>query len=311
MAEVKQYIFFDFEMLCSNRGMPFNEMEGIRLGAVKYNLETESVTYFDRYIRPKSRKPLSRFCKQLTGISDLDLVDADDFKTVLEQFLTWIGGIKKSRFFSWSPSDLLRLKYDAEIHDIANATINKIEKRYVDFQAIFTKRVTKNNFSVENALQIYGLAFVGEKHNPMYDAYNTLRIYLSFLNQPIKSDLAMVKQFIFENEVPEIEAMNAEIHAQFKHDLEVFLSEFREMYKMKDAFKIIKRTRKIVQKYENVLINRSRIFSKELMMKVSLLQEFYHEILLSYDEHFHYSSKIMILDETIVKPIQQITLKRG
>jgi len=195
MADVKQFIFFDFEMLCSNKGMPFEDMEAIRLGAVKYNIETEDIEFFDRYIQPTKRVSLSRFCTELTGIKDTDLVGASNFKNVFEDFLTWIGGIKKSRFFSWSTSDLSRLKIDAEKHEISLATIKKIEQRYVDFQAIFTKRVSKNNVSVENGLALYNLQFEGEKHNPMYDAYNTLRIYLSFLNEPVQSDFIMIKQY--------------------------------------------------------------------------------------------------------------------
>ena len=127
-----------------------------------------------------SPEPLSNFCKTLTGIKDEDLQDAASFKVVFKDFLTWVGGVKKSRFFSWSPSDLSRLKLDALKHEVSQSTINKIEKRYVDFQAIFTKRVSNSNVSVEGALKLYELDFIGEKHNPMYDAYNTLRIYLQF-----------------------------------------------------------------------------------------------------------------------------------
>ncbi|MDQ0804955.1 hypothetical protein [Priestia megaterium] len=38
MADVKQFIFFDFEMLCSNKGMPFEDMEAnsARRGEVQY-----------------------------------------------------------------------------------------------------------------------------------------------------------------------------------------------------------------------------------------------------------------------------------
>ncbi|WP_237894074.1 exonuclease domain-containing protein [Priestia megaterium] len=99
MADVKQFIFFDFEMLCSNKGMPFEDMEAIRLGAVKYNIETEDIEFFDRYIQPTKRVSLSRFCTELTGIKDTDLVGASNFKNVFEDFLTWIGGIKKIPFF--------------------------------------------------------------------------------------------------------------------------------------------------------------------------------------------------------------------
>ncbi|MGP6195086.1 exonuclease domain-containing protein [Priestia megaterium] len=311
MADVKQFIFFDFEMLCSNKGMPFEDMEAIRIGAVKYNIETEDIEFFDRYIQPTKRVSLSRFCKELTGINDTDLVGASNFKNVFEDFLTWIGGIKKSRFFSWSTSDLSRLKIDAAKHEISLATIKKIEQRYVDFQAIFTKRVSKNNVSVENGLALYNLQFEGKKHNPMYDAYNTLRIYLSFLNEPVQSDFIMIKQFILEEVPQNIKEMNAALRTTIQKDLHIFAEELNEMYKMKDAVKIIKRTRRIVKKYENILINRSGLFSEENSFHVGLLLDFYHNLLLCYNEHLEYSSKIIILDESTLYPLNQLSLKRG
>ncbi len=311
MADVKQFIFFDFEMLCSNKGMPFEDMEAIRLGAVKYNIETEDIEFFDRYIQPTKQVSLSRFCTELTGIKDTDLVGASNFKNVFEDFLIWIGGIKKSRFFSWSTSDLSRLKIDAEKHEISLATIKKIEQRYVDFQAIFTKRVSKNNVSVENGLALYNLQFEGKKHNPMYDAYNTLRIYLSFLHEPVQSDFIMIKQFILEEVPQNIKEMNAALRKAIQKDLHVFAEELNEMYKMKDAVKIIKRTQRIVKKYENILINRSGLFSEENSFYVVLLLDFYHNLLLCYNEHLEYSSKIIILDESTLYPLNQLSLKRG
>ncbi|MBU9714062.1 3'-5' exonuclease [Evansella tamaricis] len=310
MAETKQYIFFDFEMLCSNRGMSFEEMEGIRLGAVKYDLKTKEVTYFDQYIRPCNPRPLSSFCKKLTGIKDEELQGAETFKIVFEEFLSWVRGIKKSRFFSWSTSDLTRLKLDAKRHEVPITTIKKIEMRYIDFQAIFTKRVSKNNPSVENALEFYGLSFIGEKHNPMYDSYNTLRIYLNFLNLPFQTDIIMLKQFIFD-EVPPVKEINNLLNQEFQKDINEFTLDLKEIYRMKDAGKIIKRTRRMVEKYENILINRSGIFSKENVWDVGCLVEFYHELLFTFEEHSFYSSKVMILDEHILHPIHRLYYKEG
>lgn len=308
MADIKQYVFFDFEMLCSNRGMLYDDMEAIRLGAVKYDITTETVSFFDHYIKPTNRKPLSQFCKDLTGITDSDLAHAANFTKVFEEFLYWVGGVKRSRFFSWSKSDLSRLKIDSLRHKIPQTTINKIEQRYVDFQAIFSKRVTKSHFSVENALAVYGLDFVGEKHNPMYDAYNTLQIYLSFLNNPIKSDLTMLKQHVFKH-VPKDEVyINSKLRYYLKRDIEMYMSDLRDIYKIKHAKQKLKKTQRLVEKYENVLINRSGLFSEDLIVYIRMLLEFYHELLLSYDEHHQHGSKIMILDEYIVNPLQQLKL---
>ncbi|QGQ45275.1 3'-5' exonuclease [Metabacillus sediminilitoris] len=311
MADIKQMIFFDFEMLCSDNGMAYDMMEAIRLGAVKYDLETESITYFDRYIRPENQEPLSDFCKALTGIDDQDLVGANDFATVFEEFLAWVGGIKKSQYFSWSPSDLTRLKIDAEKHEIPLRTITKIEKRYIDFQAVFKKRVANNNVSVEDALALYGLEFSGEKHHPMYDAYNTLRIYLQFLHEPVQSDLIMLKQFILEDELTsfEKEHLNQILAAHIKFDINLLVNQIRDVYRLRDVKKLFKPINRIVVKYENVIMNRSGIFTDENVRHAELLSTFYHELLQSYEEHVSYRSKIMILNEYLLRPLHVITSK--
>lgn len=307
MAELKQLIFFDFEMLCSKNGMLFEDMEAIRLGAVKVDVESGRVTGFDRFIRPQQNSPLSTFCKELTGISDSDLEKADYFPEVFKDFLFWVGGVKKARFFSWSSSDILRLKADALRHNLPHATIEKITKRYVDFQAVFTKRASRTAASVENALFFYELSFIGEPHHPMYDAYNTLRIYQSFEEHLVKTDLIMVQQFIFQGaELPPVERLSQEIKHVFQKDLVEFYANLNDAFRMKDAWKLIKKTKKLVEKYENILLSRSDIFDEELITGVEELINFYKELQTAYREHCSYTSRIMILHEQMVEPLQKI-----
>jgi inhibitor of KinA sporulation pathway (predicted exonuclease) len=311
MAEIKYYVFFDFEMLCSDQGMPFSEMEAIRLGAVKYELETETLSYFDRYIKPTNKKPLSKFCKRLTGIKDEDLAYAESFSIIFEDFLTWVGGVKRSQFFSWSKSDISRLKIDAEAHNIALTTIKKIEQRYIDLQAIFSKRVSKSNFSVENALSLYGLQFYGEQHNPMYDALNTFRIYNSFANLRVESDLIMIKQFILGDsyrELDEFTDYNELVKIELKSDIEVLSNQFKEMYRLKDCDKILRKINRLVEKYENVLINRSGIFSKEVIIYVRLFVRLYHSFVEVYNEHFSHSSRVIIFDEHTMNDLKKLSV---
>ncbi|ADU30296.1 3'-5' exonuclease [Evansella cellulosilytica] len=309
MAQIKQYIFFDFEMLCSNKNMSFREMEAIRLGAVKYDIESETVSTFDHFIKPINDEPLSAFCKNLTRISEENLKNAKSFPVVFADFLRWIGGVKKSRFFSWSKSDLSRLIIDSKTHHIPLSTIYKIKKRYIDFQAIFSKRVSKNTPSVENALKLYELSFKGQLHNPVDDAYNTLRIYLSFLNEPLKSDFIMISRFILDGNIPpdndqaRIEKMILE---ELQDDIKQITEGIEKIYKITDACKLVKRIKKIVDKYHNVSINRSKMFSNQVVTAIQLLTNFYEEMLQSYQEHASYNCKVMLLDGTIAEPISFI-----
>jgi inhibitor of KinA sporulation pathway (predicted exonuclease) len=308
MTNVHQFIFFDFEMLCSSNGMPFSAMESIRLGAVKYDIETQTIKQFDRFIKPKYHKPLSQFCKELTKIEDCDLADAKHFPGVFQEFILWVGDISKSRFFSWSSSDLNRFELDALSHDIPINLVNEIKCRYVDFQAVFSKRVSKTNHSVENALALYQLPFVGEKHNPMYDAYNTLQIYLAFSNDLLKSDYIMLKQFIFGDQIinPLVD-INIEIKKHLKKDLSSLFSELPIITNIRHGKRILKRTSKLAKKYENILINRSGMFNQENIYYVQKLIEFYRDLVNSYEEHYHYGCKVFILHEHMTLPLKQMS----
>jgi inhibitor of KinA sporulation pathway (predicted exonuclease) len=309
MAELKQFVFFDFEMLCSDKGMPFEEMEAIRLGAVKYNLKTEKLEFFDRYIQPINSQPLSPLCKRLTGIQDTDLKNAESFTEVIHEFLTWVNGIKKSRFFSWSTNDLTRLKHDLTRHQLPPSIFKKIEERYVDFQAVFSKRVSKSPYSVENALRLFDLQFIGEPHNPMYDAYNTFRIFQSFSVDKRQSDLVMLNQFILGSEhIPtDPEVVNNLLKKMVKNDVDTLTHEYKEFTNLKDGSKYIKRVKNIVTKYENIVINRSGLFSHEIRHDISLIIKWYHQLLTSYEEHYNYSSRIIIWDEHTMEDFHRLT----
>lgn len=306
MAKVSQFVFFDFEMLCAENGMPFEKMEAIRLGAVKYDLNTEKTTFFDAYIKPQQRDPLTSFCKSLTHIEDKDLAIAPDFSTVLTQFLDWVGE-GETKFFSWSSNDLSRLHLDASRNNIPKASFVKVSTNYVDFQKIFAKRVTKTNPSVVNALALYGLTFEGEMHNPMYDAFNTLRVYLEFNRDLVKTDLIMLDHYIFQNEISLFFTnINEAVKKIYKEDMYSLCNDLQQIVNIRTAAKLLKRTKKLVKKYENILYNRSKMFDDEIIMFVRLLVQFQIELSSCYNEHYAYGYKVIILPEYMMTPLQKI-----
>jgi inhibitor of KinA sporulation pathway (predicted exonuclease) len=297
MANLTQYVFFDFEMLCSNKGMPFEEMEAIRLGAVKYDLHSEKLSFFDEYIKPDNRKPLSMFCKKLTGIEDKDLRGAEGFADVFSAFLYWVNGVKKTRFYSWSKSDLSRLNADAARHGIPAATLDKINARYIDFQEVFSNRAANNTPSVENALALYGLDFIGETHNPMFDSYNTLRIFFAFERNPQLTDRVMAERFILPGRKISMDQINLEVKLQFARDMEEFFSSLQWIYKIKDAQLLVRKAKKICKKYKNVAGSSSGVFDEAIRKDVKDFALFYEGLKKDYLEHITYSSRILILDE--------------
>lgn len=273
LSKTEQLIFFDFEMLCTREKMTFSEMESIRLGAVKYNLKTKEIKRFDRFIKPLNKKPLSRFCRVLTGINNNDLANALSFGSVFNEFLHWVGDIKVSRFFSWGLTDIERLKIDCHTHGISSEIVKKVEKRYVDFQRYFAIHVSKNIKSVENALLLYDESFEGKKHHPTDDSYNTLRIYLLYQNDFVKSDLAMIKSFVFDN-ISDIQLTkfnaNEHLHDSIRSDFLFFESRLNIVDE-----KFLKQAQKAAFKYRGIIKNRSGLFTDE---NISLCLSFYHSV---------------------------------
>ncbi|WP_078553615.1 3'-5' exonuclease [Bacillus alkalicellulosilyticus] len=309
--DINQLVFFDFEMLCSNRGMAYEDMEAIRLGAVKYNTTSKTISTFERYIKPTTTSPLTTFCKKLTGITDEDLQDADDFKTVFTEFILWIEDIVSTRFYSWSPSDITRLAIDSKRHKLDATLITMIEKRYNDFQATFTKFVSKDNYSVENALQLFELPFVGEQHNPLFDAYNTLRIYLAYIDQPVLSDQIMLKQYFSYTLSHHPTEINEFLYTTIKQDIHFLLLNTEQIYTIREAKKKVKEIKRLARKYNNIMINRSGLFTETNRQLITCILSFYRELVSCYKEHRNFSSKIMILDDFMFEQFQQYYSKEG
>lgn len=177
----------------------------------------------------------------------------------------------------------------------------------MDFQEVFTKRVSKENMSVENALALYDLTFVGIKHNPMFDAYNTLRIYHQFLNKPEITDRIMIQQFILKEEMVPGE-VNATIKEILEKDAISFFNDIQEVSNMIQAKKSLKKLKRIVTKYNNILPNRSGIFTQEAIQHVKLLVLIYDDLMQTYAEHLKYRSKTMYIDEYLFYPIKNLAM---
>lgn len=305
-GNAEQLVFFDFEMLCSNRGMAYEKMEAIRLGAVKYDATSREMSYFDQYIKPLNSAPLSAFCKELTGINDSDLADAPYFSAAMDKFFRWVGTLNNTRFLSWSKSDMDRVKLDAELNAYPSGNIARMENGYTDFQAVFTSSVSRTQMSVSNALKLYGFDFTGDPHNPMYDALNTMRIYQCFNEFPVKTDLLMAQQFILGKSVEDIRTVNYLIQNSLRIDLEELFMDKQDIFRLKDAKKLLWKFKKLLGKYKNILLNRSGIFFDGTVSLAQHLFSIYEDMMTSYEHHFNSSSKILILDDATVHHIKSL-----
>jgi len=181
-----QLVFFDVEMNCNDRNTgEVGGFEVIAIGAVK--IVNNSVVYNDTFystIKPNNNSILSGFCKDITKLTQEQINNSKDFKTVLREFENWVGGTN-TIFISWGREDIRALKRDNKNNGARLQIVNRIRNKHIDFQKEFSvyKLKSKNVISLIKAIEQYNFRLEGVQHNPKDDSINTAKVYLQYINK--------------------------------------------------------------------------------------------------------------------------------
>lgn len=192
----KKIVFYDLEMFCDYRQVTESMQETIRIGAVMLNTETNAMSFFNEYVKPIHQQRITRFCTKLTGIKQKDIVRAKSFKQVFAQFLSWAGGMDDVTFVAWGKSDLKRIVHDFHHHKMSKKQLLAFKSNHVNLQQCANK-ITATDRSVEYVLNMFQGRFIGKKHNPKYDAFNTMRIYLYSKDRTHYTQLLTLREQFF------------------------------------------------------------------------------------------------------------------
>ncbi len=178
------FIVYDLEATCWNteserRG---KMQEVIEVGAVKINEEGTVVSRFESFVRPMVHPNLSDFCQHLTGISQIDVNQADTFPIVMEDFQEWIGAVDGEDYLlcSWGFFDKKILVKNSAHHQMESDWVQphiSLKHQYPRIKGI------ARAIGLRNALEREGFEFEGEHHRAIYDALNTVKLFLKFSNQ--------------------------------------------------------------------------------------------------------------------------------
>src|SRR5262249_32211102 len=114
------YIIVDLEATCSDRGEgPREEMEIIEIGAIAlFGNGPHIKSEYQSFVKPVRHPELTRFCRQLTHISQDMVASADALPAVLERFGAWIASFEVPVFCSWGDYDKHQLRQDCAYHDV-------------------------------------------------------------------------------------------------------------------------------------------------------------------------------------------------
>ena len=169
------YIILDLEATCwKDRSLP-NQSEIIEIGAVKINERREVLGEFNEFIKPKLHPILSGFCTELTTITQSEIDQAMDFKTVITNFWNWIDLDDEYLLCSWGFYDKSQFKKDCELNDISTDWVRKhisLKHQYAKFNNL------KRPIGMGGALKKERIELEGTHHRGIDDARNISKIFL-------------------------------------------------------------------------------------------------------------------------------------
>ena len=127
------YIILDLEATCWNPNSVQYEQEIIEIGAVFLDPFLTPVKQFSKLVKPIKHAQLSLYCKQLTGIQQIEVERAKSFEFVIESFLEWsLLHENNSVFYTWGSKDskLIRENFFGKNHPLYAQSINNLASLY-------------------------------------------------------------------------------------------------------------------------------------------------------------------------------------
>ncbi|MBD2499363.1 3'-5' exonuclease [Anabaena azotica] len=171
------FLIVDLEATCSDDGsIPRQEMEIIEIGAVMLNRKTWEIdSEFQQFIQPVRHPRLTKFCTELTSISQQDVDQAPQFSEAMSRFQDWIYPLFNNHIFcSWGNYDKNQFMQDCQFHNVpypfSSQHIN-IKQEFSEYLGVSKK------FGMAQALNHLGMELIGTHHRGIDDARNIAIIY--------------------------------------------------------------------------------------------------------------------------------------
>ena len=171
----QHYLIIDLEATCSDDGqVPREEMEIIEIGAVLQNARTfEIESEFQTLVRPQRHPELTRFCTELTGITQADVASAPGFPAALDALVRWMTPYPDALFCSWGDYDRKQFQQDCAYHGSAYP----FGPEHLNLKAEFARALNlRRNAGITQALRKLNFEFEGAHHRGLDDARNIARI---------------------------------------------------------------------------------------------------------------------------------------
>ncbi len=207
-----------------NYNIPKLTFEIIQIGAIKINGNFERISTLSCFIKPKVHTKIHPYVHKMTGITEEQLQDEDDFPTVYENLVEFIGTPEDSILCVWGTVDIKELLRNIQFYKLPT---DVIPKKYIDVQYHASKYFDtkdRTRIGLKNAIELLNLEIDGDFHDAFNDAYYTCevfkRIYTPSMEPIIYTDTNRRK---VKDVAPK----------KYKVDIDGIYQQFEKMYKCK------------------------------------------------------------------------------
>lgn len=196
-----RYIFVDFEMNPVSK--KFSEVrkicgrEIIEIGAVMLNENLEEIDQFKVFVKPEFNSSICKKYEELTGISTNMVASATPFSKAYMEFVAWCGS-EDYEIYAWSDNDKIQIEREMLLKNYEkDSEIEYMFEHWIDFQKIFSEIIqSKRVLSLEKALNVCGITFLGQKHDALCDARNTSLLYKESKQNDILKFTQNIKSYL-------------------------------------------------------------------------------------------------------------------
>lgn len=185
LQDFQYFVVIDFEATCDKERNP-HPQEIIEFPSVIVNSMTGQLEdSFQIYVRPTCNQFLSEFCKELTGIQQIQVDRGVLLSDALLMHDKWLEekGIKNTNFavVTWS-------NWDCRVLLESECRYKKIRKppyfnRWINLRVPFNEVFGGVRCNLKQAVQLAGLEWEGRAHCGLDDAKNTARLLTDLMRR--------------------------------------------------------------------------------------------------------------------------------
>lgn len=177
------YIIFDLEFNQDSSSLQHFDgknmrapFEIIQIGAIKLDVNFNTIDTFNRYVKPTFYKQITPFITELTGITTEQLLQEETYPNVYTAYTDFIGG-SDAVFCIWGMSDIKELYRNTTYHQLSNVHLPKM---FINIQPHVSKHLalpSKKLLRLQDAASLLHIPITYPFHNALYDAYYTSEIF--------------------------------------------------------------------------------------------------------------------------------------